>query len=207
MLNINYVAFCQNSYRLSISIPSENVRKPLVQVILPKMSLTIFLLYPNVSCCFTREPHTSWPLAPTAHPCIIFREKLIRLLTLLQNGFCPLWFHRCVVLFVHTASLFITSTTITFVSFGCLCFLAPGLLLGLRPRSLALAPNLYFYRPWPPSCIYRPWPPPCVYPKFVFTGSAWGLSLHIPTLSPQFVFTGPGLRFVRTQAAKLIYPQ
>ena len=46
-----------------------------------------------------------------------------------------------------------------------------------------------------------------VYPKFVFTVSARSLSLHIPTLSPQFLFTGTGLRFVRTQAAKLIYPQ
>ena len=146
MLNINYVAFCQNSYRLSISIPSENVRKPLVQVILPKMSLTIFLLYPNVSCCFTREPHTSWPLAPTAHPCIIFRAKLIRLPTLLQNGFCPLWFHRCVVLFVHTASLFITSTTITLFHSG-VCV--------SRPPALCLAPGPGPW-PWPPICIYRP---------------------------------------------------
>ena len=46
-----------------------------------------------------------------------------------------------------------------------------------------------------------------VYPRFVFAGSGRGLSLHIPTLFPQFVFTSPGLRFVRTQVAKLIYPQ
>ena len=68
-------------------------------------------------------------------------------------------------------------------------------------------PPICIYRPWPPICIYRPWPPPCVYLKFVFTGSARCLSLHLLTLSPQFVFTGPGLRFVCTRAAKLIYPQ
>ena len=49
-------------------------------------------------------------------------------------------------------------------------------------------------------------------PRFVFTPNLHlpaqpGLSLHIPTLSTQFVFTGPGLWFARTQAAKLIYPQ
>ena len=68
-------------------------------------------------------------------------------------------------------------------------------------------PPICIYRPWPPPYVYRPWTPPCVYPKFAFTGSPRGLSLHIATLSPQFVFTGPGLRFIRTQAAKLVYPQ
>ena len=66
-----------------------------------------------------------------------------------------------------------------------------------RPPALCWAPGP---RLWPPICIYRPWSPPCVYLKFVFTDSARGLSLHIPTLFHQFVFTGPGLRFVRTQA-------
>ena len=60
---------------------------------------------------------------------------------------------------------------------GCLCFLAPGPLLGPRPRP---RPPICIYRPWSPICIYRswhqiciywPWPPPCVYLKFVFTGS------------------------------------
>ena len=55
----------------------------------------------------------------------------------------------------------------------------------------ALAPNLYLptlaanlYLPaWPQIFIYRPW-------------SVRSLGLHIPTLSPQFVFTGPELRFL-----------
>ena len=34
-----------------------------------------------------------------------------------------------------------------------------------------------------------------------------GLSPHIPTMPPQSPFTGPGPRFVHTQAGKLIYPQ
>ena len=72
----------------------------------------------------------------------------------------------------------------------CLCFPGPALCLGPGPV------------PGP-----RPWLSICIYPKFVFTGSARGLSFHIPTLSPQFVFTGPDLRFVRTQAANLIYPE
>ena len=67
--------------------------------------------------------------------------------------------------------------------------------------------QICIYQPWPPICIYQPWPPACVYPKFVFISSARCLSLHIPTLSLQFVFTGPGLRFVCSQAANLIYPQ
>ena len=67
-------------------------------------------------------------------------------------------------------------------------FVFPGPRPFAWPPNLALALNLYL-----PALA-----PTCVYPK---------LGLHIPTLSPQFVFTGPGLRFVRTQAAKLIYPQ
>ena len=86
------------------------------------------------------------------------------------------------------------------VSSGCLCFPAPGLLLGPRSRSLALAlaPNLYLpalapnlYLPaLAPTCIYRPWPPICIYqpwPQFVFTGPG-----------PQFVFTGPSPQFIFT---------
>ena len=67
----------------------------------------------------------------------------------------------------------------------CLPALAPNLYLS------ALAPNLYL---------------PALAPNLYLTAQP-SLSLHIPTLSPQFVFTGPGLWFVRTQAAKLIYPQ
>ena len=55
----------------------------------------------------------------------------------------------------------------------------------------ALAPNLYLptlaanlYLPaWPQIFFYRRW-------------SVRSLGLHIPTLSPQFVFTGPDLRFL-----------
>ena len=104
--------------------------------------------------------------------------------------------------------------------FGCLYFPTPSPLLGPRPwppicvcrpwHQICIYqpwPPIPIYRPWSPICIYRLWPPPCVYPKFVFAGSARCLSLHIPTLPPQFVFTGPGLRFLRTQAAKMIYSQ
>ena len=58
-------------------------------------------------------------------------------------------------------------------------------------------------RPWPqpPICIYRPWPPICIYrpPLQIFIYWPWSvrsLGLQIPTLSPQPVFTGSGLRFL-----------
>ena len=85
---------------------------------------------------------------------------------------------------------------------GYLYFPVPGPLLGswLRPRPPALAPN-FIYRPWPPNCAYRPWPPICIYQPWpqIFIYQPWSvrsLGLHIPTLFPQFVFTGPGLRFL-----------
>ena len=90
-----------------------------------------------------------------------------------------------------------------------------------RPRPLppnlylsALAPNLYLLV-MPHNLYLLVLAPQFVFtgsdPQFVFTTNFYypaqsGLSLHIPTLSPQFVFTSPGLWFVRTQAAKLIYP-
>ena len=87
-------------------------------------------------------------------------------------------------------------------------FVLPSPLPFARPRALALASNLYLPALAPTLCYLVL--PPCVtlsYPKFVFTSSARNLSLHIPTVSPQFLFAGPDLRFVRTQASKLIYPQ
>ena len=72
--------------------------------------------------------------------------------------------------------------------------LAPKLYLPALAPNLhltALAPNLYLptlaanlYLPaWPPIFFYRRW-------------SVRSLGLHIPPLSPQFVFTGPDLRFL-----------
>ena len=55
----------------------------------------------------------------------------------------------------------------------------------------ALAPNLYLMA-LPQICIYRPWLQIFIYRSW----SVWSLGLGIPTLSPQFVFTGPGLQFV-----------
>ena len=46
--------------------------------------------------------------------------------------------------------------------------------------------------PWPPTCICRPWPQIFIYRPW----SVRSLGLHIPTLSPEFVFTRPGLRFL-----------
>ena len=69
-----------------------------------------------------------------------------------------------------------------------------------------LWPPIYIYRSWPPICIYRLWPPIFIYRPYlpIFIYRAWlpiciyrswptillpvrGLSLHIPTLCPQFV--------------------
>ena len=69
--------------------------------------------------------------------------------------------------------------------------LAPSPGPGPRPRTPALALNLYLLALAPN--LYLP--------------AQSGLSLHIPTLSPQFVFAGPGLLIVRTQVAMLIYPR
>ena len=88
-----------------------------------------------------------------------------------------------------------------------------------RPPALCLAPDPG------PKCVFTGPAPEFVFtgpgPQFGFTSSdpqfgftpnlhlpvQPGLSLHIPTLSPLFVFTGPGLWSVCTQAAKLIYLQ
>ena len=80
---------------------------------------------------------------------------------------------------------------------GYLYFPAPGPLLGprLRPRSPALAPNLYLLALAPNLYL------PALAPNFyllalapnLYLPAQPGLSLHIPILSPQFVFTGPGL--------------
>ena len=107
-----------------------------------------------------------------------------------------------------------------------LYFMAPGSFLRLGPWSPAPAPATKFVFVCPgPQFVFTSHAPQFVFtgpdPQFVFTGSdpqflftpnlyypaQPGLSLHIPTFSFQFVLTGPGLWFVRTQAAKLIYPQ
>ena len=97
--------------------------------------------------------------------------------------------------------------------------LAPNLyLLVLAPNLYlpALAPNLYLpaltpnlYLPSLVSNLYLPalspklrLPQICIYRL----NQAW-VCICWPCLSPQFVFTDTGLWFVRTQAAKLIYPQ
>ena len=46
--------------------------------------------------------------------------------------------------------------------------------------------------PWPPICIYRPWLQIFIYRSW----SVWSLGFHVPTLSPQSVFTESGLRFL-----------
>ena len=74
--------------------------------------------------------------------------------------------------------------------------LAPGPGPGPQPR-----PPICIYRPWPPICVYRPWPQICIYRAWlqIFIFRPWSvrsLGLQIPTLSPQSVFTGPGLRFL-----------
>ena len=97
----------------------------------------------------------------------------------------------------------------------CLYFPTPGHGLSLWHHFPALAPNLYLpvlvpnfyllalapiciYQPWSPICIYRHWPPNCIYQPWlpICIHRHWstillpfqGLSLHIPTLSLQFIF-------------------
>ena len=99
----------------------------------------------------------------------------------------------------------------------CVCISQPPALclaLGPGPLPRSWSPNLSFrlqssicaYRPWHPICIYRLWPPIYIYRPYlpIFIYRAWlpiciyrswptillpvrGLSLHIPTLCPQFV--------------------
>ena len=88
---------------------------------------------------------------------------------------------------------------------GSFYFPAPGPLLGPRPWPRPPSP-IYIYRPWPRICIYRHWPRICIYRLWptICVYRTWpticiylpwptillpvrGLSLHIPTLAPQFV--------------------
>ena len=78
--------------------------------------------------------------------------------------------------------------------------LAPNLYLPALAHNLylaALAPNLYLvalapiciYWPCPPICIYQHWSPICIYqPWPTILLPVQDLTLHIPTLPPQFVF-------------------
>ena len=77
----------------------------------------------------------------------------------------------------------------------------------------ALAPNLYLpalaliciyqslppiciYWSWPLICIYKPWLPICIYRSWpTILLPVRSLSLHIPTLSPQFVFAFTALAY------------
>ena len=107
--------------------------------------------------------------------------------------------------------------------FGYLYFPAAGPLFGPQPWPPICIyrpwPPICVYRPWPPN-LYLPALAPSMYltalaPNFylptlasnlyllvlsqIFISRLWSvrsLSLHMPTLSPQFVFTGPGLRFL-----------
>ena len=81
---------------------------------------------------------------------------------------------------------------------------SPGPLLGpqpwlcLRPRPPALTPNFYLPTLAPTLCL------PQIYFFRLSPGPEFA---YILTLYPQFVFTGLGLRLVRTEAVKLIYLQ
>ena len=74
----------------------------------------------------------------------------------------------------------------------CLPALAPNLYLPTPgPQFVFTAPwpSFCIYRPWPIICIYRPWLPICIYrPWPTILLPVRGLSWHIPTLSPWFVF-------------------
>ena len=81
--------------------------------------------------------------------------------------------------------------------------LVPSLYLPALDPNLCLPalPPICIYRPWPQICIYRSWSPICIYQPWpeIFIYRPWSvrnLDLHIPTLSPQFAFTDPGLRFL-----------
>ena len=100
-------------------------------------------------------------------------------------------------------------------------YLAPGLGPGPRPRHPTLAPNLYLPALAPTLCLpalaanlYLP----VLAPNLYLSALTPTLCLRHYRLSlmPEFAYTDlvspvcicwPCLRFVRTQAAKLIYPQ
>ena len=77
---------------------------------------------------------------------------------------------------------------------GCLYFPSPGPLHCPHPLTLVPTPGP---RPLPSVCIYRPWHPICIYRSWspIFIYQPWpttllpvqSLSLHTPSLSPQFV--------------------
>ena len=85
--------------------------------------------------------------------------------------------------------------------------LAPNVHLPTLALNLylpALTPNLYdqpwlsifIYWLWSPICIYRPWPPICIYRSWsTILLLVRGPSLHIPTLTPQFVFLFTALAY------------
>ena len=69
----------------------------------------------------------------------------------------------------------------------------PVLFLAPSPRPW---PPICVYWPWPPVCIHQPWPPIRIYrPWPTILLPVGGLSLHIPTLSPQFVFVFTALAY------------
>ena len=83
-----------------------------------------------------------------------------------------------------------------FVFQGCLYSLAPGSLLCPRtwPRICVYLPwpQISIYRSWPPICIYQSWLPICIHRSWpTILLPVWGLGLHIPALSPQFIFVLP----------------
>ena len=57
-------------------------------------------------------------------------------------------------------------------------------------------PSICIYRPQPPICIYRLWPRISIFrPSTSTLLPVWGPSLHIPTLSPRFVFVFAALEY------------
>ena len=65
--------------------------------------------------------------------------------------------------------------------------LPPALTLTPTPGPRPL-PSVCIYRPWHPICIYRSWSPIFIYQPWSTTLlPVQALSLHIPSLSPQFV--------------------
>ena len=111
-------------------------------------------------------------------------------------------------MFVFTSWLVSHEVCIHIKYFGYLHFPAPAL---WSPVCIYLpwtpicvyrpCPPICIYRPWPQICIYRSWSPICIYQPWpeIFIYRPWSvrnLDLHIPTMSSQFVYTDPGLRFL-----------